>query len=281
MLKHNEPMSSHCSFRTGGPALVFFTPENLDQLTSFLQTNTQPILFLGLGSNLLVRDQGFNGVVIKTNHLNNITDENNTLVVEAGTTLAKLSRTCINKQYYGAEFLSAIPGTLGGALAMNAGAFGSEIWQFVQSVNTVNTSGEIQQRLPEEFDVSYRRVHMHNKDEFFLSAVLKFDHKHPINNIKELLNKRNQSQPIGLASCGSVFKNPKGHFAAKLIEQSHLKGYCIGGACVSDKHANFIINHNNASSYDIERLIQHIQQTVKSTFDITLEPEVKIVGSKA
>ncbi len=279
MLKHNEPMSSHCSFRAGGVAQDFFTPKNLDQLSNFLKKNTKPILFLGLGSNLLVRDQGFNGVVIKTNQLNKITDKDGCLTIESGTTLAKLSRTCVNKQYYGAEFLSAIPGTLGGALAMNAGAFGGEIWQFVQSVNTINTLGKIQKRSPKEFDIGYRQVRMHNKNEFFISAILKFNHEHPINNIKELLDKRNQSQPVGLANCGSVFKNPKGHFAAKLIENCHLKGYCIGGACVSDKHANFIINQNNASAHDIENLIHHIQQTVKSTFDITLETEVKIVGS--
>jgi len=277
MLTHNQPMGKYCSFRTGGIAQDFFTPENLDDLSKFLKNNEKPILMLGLGSNLLVRDQGFDGVVIKLKHLNQLEINNHTIVAGAGTTLAKLSRFCESKGLNGAEFLSAIPGNVGGALAMNAGAFGSEIWQFVSSVTTINTQGVVFKRSPEDFDISYRQVLSNNNNEYFIAANFQFEKIEKQDNIKTLLKQRNTSQPIGEANCGSVFKNPKNHYAAQLIEDSNLKGFCIGDACVSNKHANFIINQNEASANDIENLIIHIQQTVKSKFDIDLETEVVII----
>lgn len=270
-------MGKYCSFRTGGIAQDFFTPENLDDLSKFLKNNEKPILMLGLGSNLLVRDQGFDGVVIKLKHLNQLEINNHTIVAGAGTTLAKLSRFCESKGLNGAEFLSAIPGNVGGALAMNAGAFGSEIWQFVSSVTTINTQGVVFKRSPEDFDISYRQVLSNNNNEYFIAANFQFEKIEKQDNIKTLLKQRNTSQPIGEANCGSVFKNPKNHYAAQLIEDSNLKGFCIGDACVSNKHANFIINQNEASANDIENLIIHIQQTVKSKFDIDLETEVVII----
>ncbi len=276
MLLRNEPMSLHCSFRTGGLAQDFFIPNNLTDLSSSLKTNAKPLLFLGLGSNLIVRDQGFEGVVVKLSNLKQMKIEKNTLWVEAGTTLAKLSRLCHTNNLYGGEFLSAIPGTVGGALMMNAGAFGFEFWQYVISVTTINQSGVIFKRMKNNFDIGYRYLHAQYANEYFVDATLKFNQKKPQQDIKQLLDKRNQNQPIGKASCGSVFKNPKNNFAAKLIEQSQLKGFCIGGACVSNKHANFIINQNKASSADIINLITHIQQVVKSTFNIDLELEVVI-----
>ncbi|ABL02485.1 UDP-N-acetylmuramate dehydrogenase [Candidatus Ruthia magnifica str. Cm (Calyptogena magnifica)] len=269
-------MSLHCSFRTGGLAQDFFIPNDVTDLSNFLKANTKPLLFLGLGSNLIVRDQGFEGVVIKLSNLKQINIEKNTLYAEAGITLAKLSRLCRVNHLYGCEFLSAIPGTVGGALMMNAGTFGSEFWQYVVSATTINQSGVISKRTKDNFDIGYRYVHAQYANEYFINATLEFNQKEPQQNIKQLLNKRNQHQPIGKASCGSVFKNPKNNFAAKLIEQSQLKGICIGGACVSDKHANFIINQNKASSADIINLITYIQQTVKLNFGIDLELEVVI-----
>ena len=277
MLKFNEPMSKHCSLRSGGVTSEFFQPVDVNELSDFLKNNKKPILMVGLGSNLLVRDRGFNGVTIHTKNLKELSISSDFIESGAGTSLAKLSRFALANLKYGAEFLSAIPGSVGGALAMNAGAFGSEIWQYVISVKTMNLSGEINERLPSDFEISYRSTIHRNSNEFFVSAVFNFNLKEQNDNVVDLLQKRNSTQPIGLPSCGSVFKNPKNHFAAKLIESSGLKGYCIGGACVSEKHANYIINQNNASALDIENLISHIQDTIKKEHNIELETEIIII----
>jgi UDP-N-acetylmuramate dehydrogenase len=270
-------MARHCSFRVGGIAQDFFIPDTLNALSDFLKNNQQPILMLGLGSNLLVRDRGFSGVVIKLTQLNQLSIDKGVIQVDAGVTLAKLSRFCGSQNLNGAEFLSAIPGSVGGALAMNAGAFGFEIWSLVESVTTINTLGEVFKRSVTEFDIAYRKVVPQHKGEYFIGANLKFPQTGKQQDIQDLLKKRNDSQPIGEANCGSVFKNPPNNFAAKLIEDSDLKGFCMGGACVSNKHANFIINQDNASTDDIENLIKYIQQTVKSKYNINLETEVVII----
>lgn len=277
MLKINEPMSKHCSLRSGGETSEFFQPLDTLELSKFLQNNSKPILMVGLGSNLLVRDKGFDGVTIHTKNLKELNISDNFIESGAGTSLAKLSRFALANFKYGAEFLSAIPGSVGGALAMNAGAFGSEIWQYVVSVKTMSHSGEMKDRKPSEFEIAYRSTIHKNSNEFFVSAVFNFNLKEQNDDVSELLKKRNSTQPIGLPSCGSVFKNPKNHFAAKLIESSGLKGYCIGGACVSDKHANYIINQDNATAQDIENLIAHIQDVIKQQFDIELETEIIII----
>ena len=277
MLKINEPMSKHCSLRSGGETSEFFQPLDILELSQFLKNNTKPILMVGLGSNLLVRDKGFDGVTIHTKNLRELNISDNFIESGAGTSLAKLSRFALANFKYGAEFLSAIPGSVGGALAMNAGAFGSEIWQYVVSVKTMSHSGEMKDRKPSEFEIAYRSAIHKNSNEFFVSAVFNFNLKEQNDDVSELLKKRNSTQPIGLPSCGSVFKNPKNHFAAKLIESSGLKGYCIGGACVSEKHANYIINQDNATAQDIENLIAHIQDVIKQQFDIELETEIIII----
>ena len=277
MLKINEPMSKHCSLRSGGETSEFFQPLDILELSQFLKNNTKPILMVGLGSNLLVRDKGFDGVTIHTKNLKELNISDNFIESGAGTSLAKLSRFALANFKYGAEFISAIPGSVGGALAMNAGAFGSEIWQYVVSVKTMSYSGEIKDRKPSDFEITYRSTIHKNSNEFFVSAVFNFNLKEQNDDVSELLKKRNSTQPIGLPSCGSVFKNPKNHFAAKLIESSGLKGYCIGGACVSDKHANYIINQDNATAQDIENLIAHIQDVIKQQFDIELETEIIII----
>ena len=277
MLKYDEPMSRHCSLRAGGITREFCAPENIEELSEFLHHNNLPVLFVGLGSNLLVRDNGFDGVIIHTKNLKEMSFSNGLVEAEVGATLAKLSRFAETNLKHGAEFLSAIPGSVGGALAMNAGAFGSEIWQYVVSVRTTNLDGKIQQRDKNDFVIDYRSVTHNHVDEFFISAQFNFDLEKANDNVRDLLRKRNSTQPIGLPSCGSVFKNPKGKYAAKLIEQCGLKGYCIGGACVSEKHANYIINQNNASASDIEKLIMHIQTTVNNQHKIQLEPEIIII----
>ena len=277
MIKLNEPMSKHCSLRTGGQTSQFFVPEDEAALSNFLKNNKTQLLFVGLGSNLLVRDRGFDGTTIHTKNFNSLDISKDFIDSGAGTSLAKLSRFSQANLKYGAEFLSAIPGSVGGALAMNAGAFGSEIWQYVVSVKTINLTGDIQERFPSDYKINYRSVIHHFSGEFFISARFNFDLKQPQDNVRDLLHKRNSTQPIGLASCGSVFKNPKDTYAAKLIESSGLKGFCIGGACVSEKHANYIINQNNASAMDIENLIAHIQNTIKDKHNIELETEIIII----
>ena len=277
MIKFNEPMSKHCSLRSGGMTSEFFLPEDINELSLFLESNVKPILLVGLGSNLLVRDRGFNGVTIHTKNLKELNITNKYIESGAGTSLAKLSRFAQANLKYGAEFLSAIPGSVGGALAMNAGAFGSEVWQYVVSVQTISLSGELQERFPNDYEINYRSVKHRFSDEFFISARFDFNLNKPNDNVRELLDKRNSSQPIGLPSCGSVFKNPKDNYAAKLIESSGLKGFCIGGACVSEKHANYIINQNNATALDIENLIIHIQNTIKTLHNVELETEIIII----
>ena len=277
MIKFNEPMSKHCSLRSGGMTSEFFLPKDINELSLFLKSNVKPILLVGLGSNLLVRDRGFNGVTIHTKNLKELNITNKYIESEAGTSLAKLSRFAQANLKYGAEFLSAIPGSVGGALAMNAGAFGSEVWQYVVSVQTMSLSGELQERFPNDYEINYRSVKHIFSDEFFISARFDFNLNKPNDNVRELLDKRNSSQPIGLPSCGSVFKNPKDNYAAKLIESSGLKGFCIGGACVSEKHANYIINQNNATALDIENLIIHIQNTIKALHNVELETEIIII----
>ena len=277
MIKLNEPMSKHCSLRTGGQTSQFFVPEDEAALSNFLKNNKTQLLFVGLGSNLLVRDRGFDGTTIHTKNFNSLNISRDFIDSGAGTSLAKLSRFSQANLKYGAEFLSAIPGSVGGALAMNAGAFGSEIWQYVVSVKTINLTGDIQERFPSDYKINYRSVIHQFSGEFFISARFNFDLKQPQDNVRDLLHKRNSTQPIGLASCGSVFKNPKDTYAAKLIESSGLKGFCIGGACVSEKHANYIINQNNASAMDIENLIAHIQNTIKDKHNVELETEIIII----
>ena len=286
-LKLNEPMARHTTWRVGGPAERYYEPADLDDLAEFLsqQDKNEALMWLGLGSNLLVRDGGIRGTVIITSGLLNeieLLDEG-LVRVEAGVACAKAARFCARQQLVGVEFLAGIPGTMGGALAMNAGAFGGETWQHVAAVETIDRYGKQYLRQPEEFEVAYRRV-KGVSGEWFVAAHLRLhqgDSETATTSIKELLEKRNASQPIGLPSCGSVFRNPEGDHAARLIEVSGLKGSCIGGACVSEKHANFIINTGNATASDIEVLIEKVAAEVESRHGVQLIREVRIVGEVA
>jgi len=279
-----EPMSRHCSWRTGGSAERFFEPADVDDLIAYFQqvNEVELITWIGLGSNVLVRDGGVSGTVISTaKTLNNIAWlDHEHLQVECGTTCAKVAKEAARMALGGGGFLAGIPGTIGGALAMNAGAFGRETWMLVESVELIRRDGTMNQYDRAEFSPSYRCVDM-LPEHWFISAVLHFDSNCPIdgdNEIRELLAQRSASQPTGLASCGSVFKNPPNDFAGRLIEQAGLKGMRVGGCYVSDKHANFIINDEGASAADIEGLIVEVQMSVVKKFDVRLEPEVKIIG---
>ena len=286
----DEPMSRHTSWRAGGVAKQYIQAESLSALASFIATLPveEKLLWLGLGSNTLVRDGGFNGTVIATQGLMsqiNITEEGQdeaTVYVGAGVSSAKLARFCSNNKLAGAEFFAGIPGLLGGALAMNAGAFGGETWPLVVEVETINRKGEITKRSANEFEYGYRHV-KGPAEEWFVSATMKLKKQQLKKNtvdIKQLLAKRAVTQPTGVASCGSVFRNPDGFYAAQLIEDCGLKGKRIGGAVISNKHANFIINENKATAADIESLITLIQKTVKQQHGILLQTEVRIVGEE-
>jgi UDP-N-acetylmuramate dehydrogenase len=278
-------MAKHTSWRVGGTADRYYTPADLADLQSYLAGLAQdtPITWVGLGSNMLVRDGGIRGEVIAA--LNGLKDiqlrKDGAVYAESGATCGKLARFCQKQGLAGADFLAGIPGTVGGALTMNAGAFGSETWNHVERLTMINRRGELINRMASEFTVAYRKVSQF-PDEWFAAGYFRFKAKTAgqDSNIKQLLKKRNDSQPIGLPSCGSVFKNPTGHHAAKLIESAGLKGHQLGDARVSEKHANFIISNENSRAADIEALIGFIQQIVKQQFDVDLETEVRILGEE-
>jgi UDP-N-acetylmuramate dehydrogenase len=285
-LLENEPLAKHTSWRVGGPAERMYMPFNREDLIAFIRQlpPEEPLFWIGLGSNLLVRDGGIRGTVINTKgrlkELKRLAD--GAVYVEAGVPCAHVARFCGEQGLCGAEFLAGIPGTMGGALKMNAGAFGGETWEIVQSVEMLSANGEISAHGKESFQISYRSVKGFDADkEWFISALLRLpngDTAASQQKIRELLDRRGKTQPTHQPSCGSVFKNPPGDHAARLIEQAGLKGYTIGGACVSEKHANFIVNLGNAKAADIEALIAHVRQTVKNNYGIDLQTEVCMVG---
>jgi UDP-N-acetylmuramate dehydrogenase len=285
-VKRNELMSRHTSWHVGGPAEVFFNPRDRTDLAAFLKSLPAdvPIQWVGLGSNLLVRDGGIKGVVISTvGALDRLDRLNQTTVYcEAGVACARIAKQCVKWGLGPAEFFAGIPGTLGGALAMNAGAFGGETWTHVIDVLSMDRHGREQRRDASEYQVSYRHVGGPVQDEWFVGARLKFEHKPGVNDaqVRELLERRKASQPIGEWSCGSVFTNPPGDHAARLVEASGLKGYRVGDASVSEKHANFIINHGNATAADLERLIGHVRDTVEREHGVRLNTEVRIMGAR-
>lgn len=283
-LRRDEPMSQHTTWRVGGPARVWYQPADLEDLSAFLGSlpEGEEIVWVGLGSNMLVRDGGIPGVVIAPfaglNKLELL--DNGQVRVEAGVSCAKTARFCVRNGLVGGEFLAGIPGTMGGALAMNAGAFGGETWRYVRSVETVDRHGRIRLRQAEEFVVGYRTV-KGPAGEWFVAAHMNFERGDTAasqQNIKRLLERRGETQPTSQPSCGSVFRNPENDHAARLIEACGLKGFCIGAACVSDKHANFIINAGGARAAEIEQLIGHIQRTVAERCGVELRTEVRIVG---
>jgi UDP-N-acetylmuramate dehydrogenase len=280
-----EPLSRHTSWHVGGPADVFFAPQDRAELVEFLQALAPdvPVLWLGLGSNLLVRDGGVRGVVISTRDALTALERRGEREVyaEAGVPCAKLARQCARWDLGPAEFFTGIPGTVGGALAMNAGAFGGETWTAVQSVETIDRKGLVRVRNATEYGVSYRQVEAPANDEWFLATTLRFDAGSSEAETRGLLERRRQTQPIGEWSCGSVFTNPPDDHAARLIEASGLKGLRIGGAVVSTKHANFILNEGAATARDIEALIAKVQEQVERLQGRRLHREVRIVGEGA
>jgi UDP-N-acetylenolpyruvoylglucosamine reductase len=285
-------MSRHTSWRAGGKAERMYQPADLDDLLVYLRSlpTDEPLYAVGLGSNLLVRDGGLRGTVLLLHgtlsalHL----ELDGSIYAEAGVPGAKLARFAALHNLQGAEFFAGIPGTLGGMLAMNAGCYGSEAWEKVLRVQTVNRHGEVYIRTAAEYEIGYRHVALRPSsfpasEEWFVAAWLQFSRgegETARQGIKALLGKRIATQPLNVPNAGSVFRNPEGDHAARLIEACGLKGKRIGGAQVSEKHANFIVNTGAASAEDIEKLIDEVQRTVEQCTGISLHPEVRIVGEK-
>ncbi len=283
---HDEPMHRHTSWRVGGPAEIFFKPADLADLQAFLAAldPATPLTWVGLGSNLLVRDGGIDGAVIATHGvfkaLRRMGD--GAVYAEAGIACARIARQCALWGLGPADFFAGIPGTLGGALAMNAGAFGGETWEQVRAVQTVDRGGRVHRHDKADYEIGYRHVSGPD-NEWFIAAELVFAQRPEVtlDGIRDLLARRKSTQPIGLPSCGSVFRNPPGDHAARLIEEAGLKGFQIGGARVSDMHANFIINTGDATAADVESLIESVHTRIAQQYGIELVHEVRIVGSTA
>jgi UDP-N-acetylmuramate dehydrogenase len=288
-LRFDEPMARHVSWRAGGRAARAFFPADLDDLALFLRATRgdEPLLLVGLGSNLLVRDGGYSGTVVFTHRA--LADlrllDDASVYAEAGVACPKVARFAANHGYAGAEFLAGIPGTVGGALAMNAGCYGGETWRIAQRVLTMDRGGVLHERGAGDFEIGYRHVGLRDAtDEWFVAAWFRLqpgDGQTARTRIRALLERRIASQPLQLPNAGSVFRNPADDHAARLIEAADLKGVSIGGARVSEKHANFIVNpERRATAGDIEALIERVQRTVRERFGVDLLREVRIVGEK-
>jgi len=290
-LRHDEPMARHVTWRAGGRARAFFHPADLDDLAAFLASlpEGEPVLFLGLGSNLLVRDGGFDGAVVFTHRaLKGIEaapplGPKLVVVAGAGVPAPHLARFAARHGGGGAEWMAGVPGTVGGALAMNAGCYGGETWNHVVSVRTIDRRGTLRTRTAADYEIGYRHVASRlGVEEWFVGATFAFDagdEAAAMAAMKALLVKRVAGQPLDLPNAGSVFRNPPGDHAARLIESCGLKGFAVGAAQVSTKHANFIVNLGGASAADIEAVIAHVQATVKARTGVELVREVRIVGS--
>ena len=285
-LIENVSLADFTTWRVGGNAKILYKPFDVQDLSNFIKKlpESENIHWLGLGSNTLFRDKGFNGIVILTQGCLKKIEllPDNIVHAESGVSCSTMARFCARNNLGKAEFWAGIPGTIGGALRMNAGCYDGETWNNVISVETMKRDGKINQRLPSSFDISYRSVLGLEKDEWFISAKFKLppgNKEKSLETIKNLLARRAKTQPTNEYNCGSVFRNPKGNYAAALIEQCGLKGFRIGSAVVSLKHANFIINENGtASAKDIESLINFIQSTVMKKNNISLLREIHIIG---
>ena len=286
-LEAQAPLAPLTSWRVGGPADWLFRPADREDLAALLAARAAhapdlPLTFLGLGSNVLVRDGGIAGLVV---HLCGVLNERRRLdghrvALGGGLACAQAARFCAREGLVGPEFLAGIPGTMGGALAMNAGAWGGEIWPLVESVTTIDSAGVVRERRPEAYRIGYRRVEG-PAGEWFIGCVLHLGPGDPqagTERIRALLRERGEKQPLGVPSCGSVFRNPPDDHAARLIEAAGFKGLQRGAAEVSSRHANFITHAGDASAADIESLIETIQAGVAARFGVQLEPEVRILG---
>ena len=283
----NLSLERYNSWRVGGPGEYVYLPKSIEDLQQFISIipNDMPITWLGLGSNTLIRDGGVKGAVIVTQGRMSTIEvrDDNRLYAEAGASCAQVARFGARNNLTGAEFLAGVPGTMGGALAMNAGCFGSETWEFIESVTMLTREGKLQTLTADAFEIGYRSV-ARPVDGWFISAVLKLTpgvKEESLGKIRVLLDSRAASQPTGEHSCGSVFRNPANDYSGRLVEACGLKDYHIGGAKVSPKHANFILNTGAATAAEIEELIFFVQKQVNDKFGVELKCEVKVIGQLA
>lgn len=284
-IKINEPMKNHTSIRIGGPADIMVLPTKTEQISNIIQVcrkNNIPFFVMGNGTNLLVRDEGIRGVVIKlAQNFNDALVHKNLMRCKAGMPLSIAAKIALENRLSGLEFAHGIPGTIGGAAVMNAGAYDGEMADIVRKVTVIDMDGNIFEMQKSQLEYDYRSCKLQNSDEILLEVELelkpgKYDDIKK--KMEDFLLRRKDKQPLELPSAGSAFKRPPGNYAGALIEKAGLKGYRIGGAMVSDKHSGFIVNVDNATFEDVINLIQYIQRQVKSKFNVELESEIKICG---
>lgn len=280
----DSPMSEHIYFRVGGPADILVTPVNEEQVVNTLKLCREynvPYFILGNGSNILVKDGGISGVVIKFNKLNKITTEGNCVTAQSGALLKDVSKAALENNLRGFEFACGIPGSIGGAVFMNAGAYDGEMAHVIKSARVVDENCNIKNLTKEELELGYRSSIVMKKGYVVIEATVELEsgeYASIKDKIDDLTNKRESKQPLEYPSAGSTFKRPEGYFAGKLIQDSGLKGFSIGGAAVSEKHSGFVINKGGATAKDVLDVIAHVQKTVKENFDVELHTEVRIIG---
>lgn len=283
-IKIDELMKNHTSFKVGGPADILITPENSNQVIDVIKMSKDkniPYYIMGNGSNLLVKDGGIRGIVIKLTNLNSIKISENKIISGSGASLKDVSEAALNSKLTGFEFACGIPGSVGGAVTMNAGAYNGEISNVIESVKVIDNHTNVRTLNLKELELDYRMSSILKYGYTVLEVTFKLergDYDKIHNRIEDLNRRRKEKQPLEYPSAGSTFKRPEGHFAAKLIEDSKLKGVSVGGAQVSEKHSGFIINKGNATANDILNLIKVVQKTVKEQFDVDLYTEVRIIG---
>ncbi len=279
----NLPLSEHTTFRIGGVADFAVYPKNTEQmanLTRFLHQNNLRHFVLGKGSDILADDEGYRGILVMTREMNSLCREGNRIIAGAGCSMASVSNLARKEGLSGLEFLHGIPGSIGGGVFMNAGAYGSEISTFIESVEWVSADGTVHVSTASELDFAYRHSYFSDHVGIVCSAVLSCEPGDPsqiATLITDLDSRRREKQPLEYPSAGSTFKRPAGYFAGKLIEDAGLKGFAVGGACVSEKHAGFIVNKGGATSKDVKELIQHVTTTVWNEFGVRLEPEIRFL----
>lgn len=280
----DSPMSEHIYFRVGGPADILVTPVNEEQVVNTLKLCREynvPYFILGNGSNILVKDGGISGVVIKFNKLNKITTEGNCVTAQSGALLKDVSKAALENNLRGFEFACGIPGSIGGAVFMNAGAYDGEMAHVIKSARVIDENCNIKNLTKEELELGYRSSIVMKKGYVVIEATVELEsgeYASIKDKIADLTNRRESKQPLEYPSAGSTFKRPEGYFAGKLIQDSGLKGFSIGGAAVSEKHSGFVINKGGATAKDVLDVIAHVQKTVKENFDVELHTEVRIIG---
>ena len=280
----DSPMSEHIYFRVGGPADILVTPVNEEQVVNTLKLCREynvPYFILGNGSNILVKDGGISGVVIKFNKLNKITTEGNCVTAQSGALLKYVSKAALENNLRGFEFACGIPGSIGGAVFMNAGAYDGEMAHVIKSARVIDENFNIKNLTKEELELGYRSSIVMKKGYVVIEATVELEsgeYASIKDKIDDLTNRRESKQPLEYPSAGSTFKRPEGYFAGKLIQDSGLKGFSIGGAAVSEKHSGFVINKGGATAKDVLDVIAHVQKTVKENFDVELHTEVRIIG---